>query len=651
MENYEILKVKNYRKALFIAIIVFWASIGGFLLYTYKKPLLSTSYYHANIQFRAGKEETYDQVFRNSLEHIVDMYDKHPSWKWTLECQGLLLDMAYQNYTDIFQKIQNQNTRGQLEIISPQYSDALVLAYPYKDFAESIEYNHHLLTEILNLTISNVMVLQEGQWLPAFPLMKKFGFDTMVVSRDQFSYENYYPREPLLEYNYRGNQAYVMPVAWLPAFEGGVFHHQLVLSDSERVNTGDIENPTNIDFPFNSDKQKELENRHIELEKRGNIWMTMSEWVDYCIKNEYIGSMTKFMPESHWTPYTHENLRWMSWNTGDTIDSSMLARNYFTRQRIQIAQIIIEKAKPSLNASDLAYCENLMQKSLINLWLAEVTDTTGVNPRDYEFEYGIHHSYLAQKGVDQIIEFIQNRLSQFNQTFQVNTYNRRIITDTMEFTNNTIIESSLTIEDLESKYDFDLNIYYKHQNLHPYSLKISNQSLDTIINETLYKFEFEKLSLSFIGPYNISVNNYQKFLSNLTEANYTACNLERSEQYIYFDDDWSKIHYTPSLDNNGTIGLTRSDYSNKAMVGDPFYKVALPICNGLLYNDQGNYAIIMNNSVGRLAVVWKEDTAYYSEQYTEYNGSYEFIFYKGSLENALLFASLVNTYPTLEVQK
>ena len=70
--------LQNQRKAIYLSALILWIPLTGFLVYSTQRPLISTMFYHANVQFRAGNEESYDDIYRNSLEHIIDMYANHP---------------------------------------------------------------------------------------------------------------------------------------------------------------------------------------------------------------------------------------------------------------------------------------------------------------------------------------------------------------------------------------------------------------------------------------------------------------------------------------------------------------------------------------------------------------------------------------------
>jgi hypothetical protein len=631
--------------ALMITAMMFWGFIGGFIAFSVSRPLVSTSYYHANIQFRAGNEASYEDIFRQSLQHIVNMYDAHPTWKWTLECQGLLIEMAYQNYTDVFEKIQRQNQRGQLELITPQYSHGLAVAYNYKDFAESIAYNKYLMEEVYNLTVSNVIVLQEGQFLPAFPLLKHLGFDTIAISRDQLSYHNYYPKQALLEYSYAGIDAYVMPLPWLPCFEAGVFHHQLALSDSERINTGDIEGP--YEFNYNPEKMRQIELRHQELERMGNRFMTMAEWVIYCVEHGYTAKMEKFLPESHWTPQRHQSVsRWMAWGNGESDDGIVHARNYYTRNLIQTAEILLEQSNTTglFSESELANCSEQLLTAKKYLWLAQVTDTSGVNPNALEFQYAINNTYIAQQLANEVIDFLRNRVAAWQTKIQVQAYERLVLTNSIGYTNLTIINNTQLKAAVENNYGNSISVKYSAEAICPSITNWIDATFSTILNGTLHEFEITIGRFTFTGPRGEFITNTQPVVGPINNS--AACDGKRVEQHIIVTDNWERAHYTPSLADNYTQALVRSDYTPPGAAGNDKYIVPLPISNGLIYNDQKGYAIITNNTVRHISVKWESDYLDFYENDIKYNSQYELIFFKGPLEQAHLLATLINPYPT-----
>src|SRR6056297_2329140 len=77
------------------------------------KPTVSTSYYHFNIQYRAGDEVSYEEIIENTFQHMVWMYGNHSNWHYTIECQFMLIEYLYEHdggkYRHIFDAVQKQN--------------------------------------------------------------------------------------------------------------------------------------------------------------------------------------------------------------------------------------------------------------------------------------------------------------------------------------------------------------------------------------------------------------------------------------------------------------------------------------------------------------------------------------------------------------
>ncbi|GAB4313518.1 MAG: hypothetical protein Kow0069_14680 [Promethearchaeota archaeon] len=633
--------VRAFMVAAVAATVASAAVVAGLGLAAFARPLVSTSYYHANIQFRAGDPASYDQIFNNSLIPILEMYERHPNWRYTLECQALLVEMAHENYTRAFELIKAQNLRGQLELVVPQYSHALVVAYGYRDFAASIQYARSLLEGEYGLKVSDVVVLQEGQWLPAFGQVAHLGFDAIIASRDQFSYHNYFPREPLLEWTLAGRTVHVIPVTWLPAVEAGVYHHQLVLSDSERVNTGDVEGCSG--FCFNPDKMAQLEARHEELERLGNQFLTMSEWKEYCLSRGRVEKMNKFMPESHWTPARHKSVsRWMAWGTpGSSDDGQVLARNVYTSNRLFAAGVLLDAAGGALDPQARVLMEQKLAEANRHLWLAQVTDTTGVNPNFRELEYAIEHTAAAQALAAEVVAAVK-AANGWVSPVQVNCHDRLVMTEPGLFSNRTALSVG-TADLLESRYGFQLSVDWSVRPVGGSELNVTRERLACTVAGRPVEFEFDVLRANFTGRTGFFVPNDLPSLPALQFEGPTT------SQFVTFKDDWRRVAYTPSLLDNATQNLTRADYRNPFVGRNDDYLVPLPLANGLIYNLAKGYALITNNEVRHVSVRWEDDRVTFYETGQDFDARYEFLLFDGSLEDALLLANLANLYPFVEV--
>ena len=175
---------------------------------------------------------------------------------------------------------------------------------------------------------------------------------------------------------------------------------------------------------------------------------------------------------------------------------------------------------------------------------------------------------------------------------------------------------------------------------------MQNVSLSANINNELVKFDYTRIRINFTAARGIFINNTIESLPPYPDVCDQA---NASEQHIKFMDTWESMSYSPSLADNYTVALARSNYTNAQMEDKDFYIVPLPLCNGLIYNNAKQYAIITNNMVRHISVRWESSYLDFYENDVEYNSQYEFLIYKGNLNNAHLLANIINLYPFWEV--
>ena len=218
-------------------------------------------------------------------------------------------------------------------------------------------------------------------------------------------------------------------------------------------------------------------------------------------------------------------------------------------------------------ANDTEYCETKITQALKHLWLAQVTDTTGVNPGTIEFKYGIDNTLIAQTLIDEAIALMRDRISAWQSKIQIDAYGRNVFTNELNFMNLTT-GSSFTQQALEDKFGFDLKVDYQYEDLHPHNESYHSKSLSIVIKGQQKQFDFDIAYFEFAGPYMVHVNNtqpYESFGPLEGAQNYTAGFIAdeneggRSNHNIEFVDNWEKAVYSPSMGENYTAEITRSE--------------------------------------------------------------------------------------------
>ncbi|MHA1341304.1 MAG: hypothetical protein ACTSRZ_15110 [Promethearchaeota archaeon] len=658
--------VFNYNKqniqAAVIASIVFIGSLVGFSIFKATKPTISTIYYHYNLQYRCGAEESYKDICF-AVANIVWMYGNHTNWNYTIECQFMLLEQMNIYFPNVYEQMKEQNQRGQLELVVPQYSDAWHVPYPLKTFWDSVNYTRTRMIEA-GFRPSKVIILQEGQWLPGFTQLGDMGgFECAVLHYEQATYFNYYPKKPILSWTFGGKTkyAYVNPRA--PVFEAASFHHQIYAADGELLNTGDVEvhgGPAS-EFAFNPIKQKNHEDKLIALEKRGNRFMTMEQFFEYAVKvPRNIGTLDKFIPECEWVAALYDQyFTWMGKSSSSTDDGSLISKYYYTHQLIQVTELLLNDAFSKGYISEKNYSEwgpyrinkvdGLLLQAKKHLWEAQVSDTTGINPNYWEFWYGLNHSQSAIEICYSIIDKIRRETpgNPYKNSIQINPYTREIYNQTINFINKTIIATSSKSE-IEQTFGFTLEINQKPE----YNILGFNQSYQKAnLSSKNYSFQVYQIDLEFFGYYNLSIPlNETYYVAENDLANYKNAGINsKNDVSIIFRDNWQYISYSPSLAENYTVELNRDDYFYKPFGADEWL-LLLSMCNGLLYNPIKNYAIIKNCSVHHIPAIWRSDNVEFKEIELKYKNSWQFFIVNTSLENALMLANQINSYAPITLE-
>lgn len=667
--SYDLAGYISYNKRIFYAAtitsIIFIGAISGLIVFKWTQPTVSTVYYHYNLQYRCLEDTSVEDICF-AVANLVWMYGNHTNWHYTLEMQFMLLEAMEDLYPDVLNQIRDQNQNGQLELIVPQYSDAWHVPYPIKDLYDSVNYTRHRMLE-MGLTPSRLIIMQEGQWLPGFPLLDGMGdFDAYVLHIEQGTYFNYYPNKPVLRWTIGGKTSYVLVNPRLPTFEGGYFHHQIYAADGELLNTGDYAphgGPAS-EFGFNPEKQKNHEDKLIELEKRGNTFLTMEEFFDRMVANEKnIGDLTKYIPECEWVAAQYDQyFTWMGKSSSSTDDGALLAKFYKASQLIKATELLLNQAHAGGLISDKNYTDwgpyrigtsdGLLLEAKKHLWEAQVSDTTGINPSYWEFWYGMNNSQAAIDTCFDIINKIRHELAgnPYESRIQINPYTQTVYnqTDSINFINNTLVDDSLLISNLESIFGFDIEINQKNEfNALGYTQKVERRNF----NATDWNVEFYKLNLGFYGLYNLTIDPLS---TNYIEENalngYKTTGIDvKNDISVKFIDSWEEAIYSPAIAENITVQINRNDYFYKPLGADEWLCL-LSMCNGLLYNPLKGYAIVKNCSAFHLPATWRVDNVEFKEIEVKYNSTRDFFFLKTDLATALKFANQINSYSILEME-
>lgn len=643
MVNHQLKRKELRKRASVSAIVTCIIGIGVlsvFLRYYYIGPKCTTMYFHFNIDYRLGVDEIENNIIEEPYYKLLLMFDKHPSWDFTIELQAAMIARIYETpaFADIAILTDKLIDRGQMELLCVLEYSELFYAYPSDVFELNLKYANETLTQhgLINQR-SNCILFQEGQFAYGLATLLNSPWasnvDTVLISHQQIvDYQDYdylggnFPVYEL-ENPETGKTIKLLQYDYLPRWEAGYMHSWTFLYDGEIVAEKD---DAVTEFDVDDNKMSAFEQQLLMLELEGSQFMTCSDWVTHCVEVGAVKKLNYYIPECNWNSIDYNSSKkWMAQNSGSTDDGEVLANNYRCRQIIMATREIYEQYKAQL-VDNKTIIENKLEMAE-KLWLqATCSDSTGLTPRDYERITAEGNVLIAQNNCSQVLQIIRDEIPELDVSkLQVDLKTKNIFNNTSDFISLiTVIDDTLTIADLPINVE---TIFSQGENQLTPDINVSlvdyNSSDSQVSSET---FGLYKLDITFEGSHNWENNS----------IDYIEVLFEKKSGNV------REIVYCPTLLENYTKRMWRYDY-----MYDPVH-IFLPLSNGLIFipnsytGDQG-IAIVKNVTQRHTSWLWN----YYDIRVVETEGlhmdaHHQFYILNGTtIEQAVNFANRINVQP------
>jgi hypothetical protein len=641
---------KNIAISSIIISVINIGIVGYFGILIWVGPRCTTCFFHFNIDYRLGVEEVEDRIIREPYYKLLKLYEDHPKWGFTVECQAEMLlrifnDSEYEEIKNLTIKLLN---RKQMELLCAVQFSQLFYAYPADVFELNLKYaNQTLKDQGLLEQRSNCILFQEGQFAYGLATLLNSPYaaniDTVLASAQQlkgFRYPGYKKKDyPIFQLNNleTGKSIKVLQYDYFPKWEAGYFHSWIYLYDGELAFEDD---EAEDEFIVSDKKVKAYEEELLLLEKKGNKFFTCSEWVAHCENRNSIGILDYYIPECNWANAEYNSsYTWAAKNSDSTDDGEMLANNYRCRQILYATRIIYENYKSSISTENQTLIENKFE-SAEKLWLqATCSDSTGVGPDPIERITAEQNVLIAQKNCSQILQIIADNVIDMNVSrIQVDLRTETIFNNTNDFISLIqTVSSGLSLSNLpinviltsevQNNYNLELNVSVS---------SIRYNSSDASINSEI--LDLYKLDIIFEGTHDWANDSVKTI----------AIQFDFKEQAS----DFQNIVYSPSLLENTTKHINRLNYFH-----DPLY-LFLPLSNGLLFvpdesSITGGTMIVKNVTRRHTSWLWEDNYIKVIETEGIHLDAYHqfFIMENVSLEQALSFANRINLFPPWIVSK
>lgn len=555
------------------------------------------TYYHFNIQFRCGDKDSEHNIINGSIRNLLNFYYKNEEYKFSFEIQGYAIEKIAQEYPDLLQMIQDLTRRGQMELIVTHYSDQFFIAYPELDLRKSIEISDGILKEN-GIRRSNVFGTQEWQWSPLLPeIMRDYNYNIFVGRESSFRKytdtqegENHYQKTCVWETERNGKSVYVVLDGEATILDEHndtrtlcykwAHHH-----DGEAVNT----RGNALNFEYDADQQARFERRLKRFKKEGYKFLTISELV-YTTLEKDLGTH-----ELDEIPCTTQGNVWR-W-TGQKVlewerDTYINTLRYKARTSLLALETIIDVAeKRGIAVEDE---KKMVREQWKELLLAEVTDSTGWQPRKVEVDYSIEKAMNVSSLCERTVNRIRNELYMNSPKNGVSWYlysNTIINTEKLEITRTL---PQVMWEETDPPITF--NVLYRKYTYVCY--KIINSDNLYLLEITIDPTKHERGTIVFKifdGPV-----------------------------------------YSPLASNNHNNSMNLEKFSRERPNIIP--------ANGWIYIGK-NTSIINICSTRHAPIRVTTTSVYFREEKTTLPITYQFLIYFGAMEDGLELANRVNVYP------
>ena len=371
-----------------------------------------------------------DWIIRISFLPILDLYLAHPTWRATFEMPGLMVQAIANKHPDVFAKLQCAANSGQIELVSIHWSDQLFLAFPSRDLKWSIDFNRKVFEEAA-LPLSGVVFNQEGQsGVGKHRIMAENGYTIDVMHRNLYKYHQQGDTDdgvwPVYESTGPGAPGPVKVVVGGSVDPtAGVDVDWTFFDDGEVLATPG--NPY-LAMVTPEPDMKAVGKFEKELQEKADAGYYHTTITDYVTRLEKLGIAPKpLLPfaDSTWQPPSTEGIsRWMGrmGTIGYSVkenDNEMRIGNYKASTCLAAADVALELA--AADAIDVTADREVLDDGYLSIIKAEVSDATGINPWFGEWAYGAIHNADAMEKCQQVIDSVLDKMGKQWLTVDIDT--------------------------------------------------------------------------------------------------------------------------------------------------------------------------------------------------------------------------------------
>ena len=358
----------------------------------------------ANLGWDNDKVEDY--IVEQTFLPLLQMYDKHPGWGADFEMQAYMVEVIGKRHPQVMELMRKLAQRGQIELISFHYAAQFFLAFPKEDLHRSLVRTREVFAQYC-LPLSGVVFNQEGQAGEGRQkMLLDEGYSVGVYPKNLWKYQHgeapqgYWPL-----YSSEGGDL----IAGGSGVDGssGISLNWNYMDDGELAAVGETSaGPYNPyfapDAPTDPARVAAFEQELANTEKSGFFMARVSDYVRHLHAKKIEAKPAPLLLDGTWqAPSTNSVHKWLGGRGiqpgmdmlglgTDEADNPVRAGNMQARTDAAALQLMADVlAKQGKTVPGLS---DALRGVWEDVWHAEVSDASGINPWWAEVHYGLDHN-------------------------------------------------------------------------------------------------------------------------------------------------------------------------------------------------------------------------------------------------------------------
>ncbi len=351
-----------------------------------------------NAVFNMNDVQVQDAIVTQSLDPLLDMYARHPTWGADIEMQGQMVDFIAARHSSTLAKLQMLVASGQISVDSFHWADQFWLAYPRVD----MERSHDMVVKSFaaaNLPLGPSIFTQEGQFAIGMErFFRERGIRNAIVAGGVLGY-TFSGFQPQAVYTL-GDQPDVLAVAGDDMSDDLVTVHWDYHDDGELAMTGGLDPYVGTVFQYNPTTAAAYESTLETEETEGYQHVNVDTYVQKALT---LGEKPQPLPQVIDGVWHHDVFLWMGstglWDTarpGTSADNACHTLAMQAHRKLREAENVVAALKTHAFDSRIA-------QAWQDLLLGEGSDGTGQNPWLGEREFSEKHSQAALDAANRIL--------------------------------------------------------------------------------------------------------------------------------------------------------------------------------------------------------------------------------------------------------